>query len=268
VRRSEWLVAGYFVYLALAVWLQGQRQHGGLMVAALALSAGAFGLARVPADPAWQTARDWAPGVFLLAGYWLPGKLFVRPDEALEQRLMRIDEIWLGPFATRSAQLPRLVSLVFEVAYLLCYPLVPAAFGLLYATAGTSAAVADAFWTPVLLAVFICYGLLPWLPTRPPRALLPEIPKNPASSIRRLNLAVLKRASIQVNTLPSGHVAAAAAAALAVGRFTPVAGVAIGLLALAIAAGAVIGRYHYAVDVVLGVLTAVLAFALTSAAGL
>jgi len=46
---------------------------------------------------------------------------------------------------------------------------------------------------------------------------------------------VLNRASIQVNTFPSGHVAAALASALAVGALFPMAGTVIGLLALSIA---------------------------------
>jgi membrane-associated phospholipid phosphatase len=74
---------------------------------------------------------------------------------------------------------------------------------------------------------------------------------------------VLNHASIQVNTLPSGHVAAAVAAALAVGTFMPAAGAVIGVLAVSIALAAVLGRYHYAADAVLGALTALAAFAIT-----
>jgi hypothetical protein len=147
---------------------------------------------------------------------------------------------------------------------MLCYPLVPVAFGLLYFSAPPTAPDAlDRFWSIVLLAVFSCYGLLPWLPTRPPRAFLPA-DLRAASALRRLNLHVLNHASIQVNTLPSGHVAAAVAAALAVGQFNPAAGVIIGVLAVSIALAAVLGRYHYAADAVLGALTALAAFAIAA----
>jgi hypothetical protein len=261
-------VAGYFVYLALTIWIKGHREHRPLMGWALALAAAALVPSQLPAGPVGQTIRDWAPGVFLLAGYWLPGRLFVQPDTRLEQRLLKFDEICLGPLATGSRGVPWALGAVFEMAYLLCYPLVPVSFGLLYVTVVETGPVSDAFWTTVLIAVFFCYGLLPWLPTRPPRALLQNPQMNASSFIRRLNLTVLNRASIQVNTLPSGHVAAAVAAALAVGRHLPVEGVAIGILAMAIAVGAVIGRYHYAADVVLGAITAWLAFVFTSGAGL
>ena len=153
-----------------------------------------------------------------------------------------------------------------ELTYLLCYPLVPLAFGVLYFGAPNPANLepsADSYWTAVLLAVFSCYGLLPWLPTRPPRALAPDNSRS-RSSIRWLNHVILHRASIQANTFPSGHVAAALASALAVGALFPAAGLIIGVLALSIAVAAVVGRYHYAADVVLGALVAVLAFAVSS----
>jgi membrane-associated phospholipid phosphatase len=80
--------------------------------------------------------------------------------------------------------------------------------------------------------------------------------------LRRLNLAVLSRGSIQVNTVPSGHAAGAVATALAVGSVMPVAGaVFLGLAALIVLA-TVLGRYHYVVDSVLGVLVALAAWSL------
>jgi membrane-associated phospholipid phosphatase len=147
-----------------------------------------------------------------------------------------------------------------ELSYLLCYPLVPLAFAAMVFWNGSP----DHFWTTVLLAVFACYGLLPWLPTRPPRTLPSETEALDRPSIfRRFNIAVLGRASIQVNTFPSGHVAAALAAALAVGQVHPLVGGAIALLSVSIAVAAVVGRYHYAADVVLGAAVALIAFTMT-----
>ena len=121
--------------------------------------------------------RDWAPGVYLLAGYWLPGRLFTSANERLEHWLIETDRAWLGEaLAAATAKLPTALVNYLELSYLLCYPLVPIAFGLLYFFAGNDpigAAAPDTFWSAVLLAVFTCYGLLPWLPTRPPRAFLP-----------------------------------------------------------------------------------------------
>jgi len=100
--------------------------------------------------------------------------------------------------------------------------------------------------------------VLPWLATRPPRAIEGE-PASPGV-IRRLNLQLLGRASIQLNTFPSGHAAASAATALAVSARLPTVGLALGLLAFGIAVGSVIGRYHYAADALAGVLLGLVGF--------
>ena len=148
----------------------------------------------------------------------------------------------------------------FEVAYLFCYPLVPAGFVYLY-IAGPAEEI-DRFWTAVLLASFSCYGLLPWLPTRPPRALEQTVVPS-RSRVRLLNLRVLGRASVQLNTFPSAHVAASLATALAVGVRHPSAGLVLGVIALAISLGSVLGRYHYAADALSGTALALLGFMLS-----
>ena len=73
-----------------------------------------------------------------------------------------------------------------------------------------------------------------------------------APVMRRVNDAIVGHGSIQVNTIPSGHVAGAVAAGLAVLSWLPVAGVVLLVIATLIAVAATLGRYHYAVDCVLG----------------
>jgi membrane-associated phospholipid phosphatase len=85
-----------------------------------------------------------------------------------------------------------------------------------------------------------------------------------APAARRFNLAILDRASVQACTIPSGHVAGAVAAALAVLPVSTTASVVFLLMSVLIAASATAGRYHYAVDCALGVLVAVVAFGATS----
>ena len=79
---------------------------------------------------------------------------------------------------------------------------------------------------------------------RAPRVLL---------ALRRVNRVVLDRASVRVNTFPSGHVATAVAAALTTGELLtgllPLLLVVAGTIALA----TVVGRYHYTADTVIGV---------------
>jgi hypothetical protein len=256
------MAAGYFLYL-LAPIAVSPRPRGvrfALLFAAVALIAAIAAISRLPEGQVFGVLRDWAPCVYLLAGYWLPGRLCTAPNQRLERLLLRIDEwlmSWLRPLRRADS---RALRAWLEFSYLLCYPLVPAAFGVAYLLQPDPAIAADRFWRVVLAAVFVCYGLVPWLPTRPPRALPPSVGLG-GGSMRRLNVLVLRHASIQMNTFPSGHAAAAVASALVVGRLHPAAGVIVGAIAVSIAVASVVGRYHYAADAVLGALVAAGAFA-------
>ena len=170
---------------------------------------------------------------------------------AMDDRLLRRS----GILAAYDAG-PRIVRELFETAYVLVYPVIPAAVVTL-AIGGHLDAV-PRFWATVLLAEFVSYGMLPWLQTRPPRAIESAAGgMHPPSAVRQFNAAILSRGSIQVNTVPSGHAAGAVATALAVADVMPVAGIVFALLAAAIVAATVLGRYHYLVDSLLGALVAV-----------
>jgi membrane-associated phospholipid phosphatase len=252
--RWEWIVLGYVTYLAsvAAIATRFRRARGPTFAAAFA------------AWTMWAMARDvprslaldiLLPAGCLLAGYWLSGLFFVAPMVHLERWLLRIDE---RTGVSRVAW-PRLVRDYFELAYVLVYAVVPA--GAVTLAIGGHADVVPRFWSVVLLAEFFSYGMLPWVQTRPPRAI--EVTHDLSRvkpALRRFNLALLGRASIQANTLPSGHAAGAAAAALAVTTVMPAAGVAFIVLAVSIAIATVIGRYHYIVDSVLGVVVAIAAW--------
>ena len=202
------------------------------------------------------------PLIYIPIGYWLPALLVTRTNPAFERRLLTLDRRWLGieNVATISERVPRPVIELLELAYLSCIPMVPLGFACLY-VAGLREE-SDRFWTAILLAVFGCYGVLPWLPTRPPRA-IEDASIPPSGFVRRVNLRLLDAASVQLNTFPSGHAAGSLATALAVGAPLPLLGLPLGLLALAIAIGSVVGRYHYAADAVAGAALAILAFVIS-----
>jgi membrane-associated phospholipid phosphatase len=228
-----------------------------LVAAAIAWGAFAvFGRARL--SPAVEIV---VPSLTLLAGYWLSGLLFVRPNVRIERWLQSLDHRVLTHTGILAwfCRSPRIVQEFFELSYLLVYLAVPAG-----ATTLVIAGHADQvgrFWTIVLLAEFACYGMLPWIQTRPPRLIESADGIAPrAVGVRRLNLSLVNTASIQANTLPSGHAAGALATALAVGAIMPVAGVVFLLAALSISIATVFGRYHYVVDTVLGVLVALAAW--------
>ena len=247
------MAAIYFAYLAAVAIARLKPKPAFLSIATL-LSIFVVGMPHV------------MPLVYLLIGYWLPALIVREPNVRFEQRLLDIDRRLFGPdgLARFERSAPRAVIEYLELAYLLCYAVVPAGYACLL-LAGHGGDVIDRFWSIVLLASFLCYGLLPWIPTRAPRAV--ERSRGAGrSSIRQLNMAVLDRASVQWNTFPSGHTAASVATALAVAIDMPAAGFVLGSVAVSIAAGSVVGRYHYAADALAGVAVAIVAFVMVTAA--
>jgi hypothetical protein len=263
LRASDWIVVAYFAYLAGAAAVVpgiGRPQRGRAIGTAIAVVIAVLIFATFGA---WARLwRDLMPLVYILVGYRLPALLVTRTNQVLERRLLALDHRWfgIGHVTAISGRAARTMTELLELAYLCCYPMVPIGFACLY-VAGLGEE-SDRFWTAILLAVFGCYGMLPWLPTRPPRAIEGE-PMQSAGLVRGVNLRVLGVASIQLNTFPSGHAAASLATALAVGARLPLAGFLLGLLALAIAIGSVVGRYHYAADALAGVALAIVGFVIS-----
>lgn len=257
MRPFERLAAAYFVVVAVSAWLTDAPRarrlratlYAGLVLALLGAAAW-----RAP-----STLRVWLPHAYLVFGYWLPAVVtrgvehprfeawLQRTDERIAVRIVRRRPSWLSHY--------------LELAYLFCYPLVPAAFALVFAR-GASPDV-DRFWEAVLLSGYACYVTLPWLTSRPPRLLLAAT--DAARGVAAVNAFMLGRVSHQLTTFPSGHAAVSVASALSVASVSGAAGLVFGLLAASIAVAAVVGRYHYTIDVLLGVLVGVVAWALSSA---
>jgi len=218
----------------------------GAAVVAVSLSLPADGLANV-----WLL-----PPLALLVGYWTSGFLFVAPMPRTERLLARIDEE-LGVQQIAGGMPGPLVELL-EFAYSAVYLLIPIA---LWLALGQGVAV-DRFWTTILLTDYVCFGMLPWVQTRPPRALGFDAPWR--SRWRIVNLRMLNASSVQVNTFPSGHCAEALACALLTsGGSAPVVAW-MWFNAAAISAGTVLGRYHYAADALAGWAVALLVWVLLS----
>jgi membrane-associated phospholipid phosphatase len=258
VRGWEAASAAFFVYiLAVALVLRGLDPASRRR--ALAGAVAGLGLVIL----SWRIAPDWIlhgwilPPLLLLLGYWTTGLLFVAPMPRAERILEGADRALRIP--ALAARAPRPLAELLELAYAGVYPLIPIALvlHLLYTPGGE----ADHFWSVVLVADFVCFGMLPWVQTRPPRAF--EAGEPWRSSVRALNLRILGTASIEVNTFPSGHAAEALVVTLLVlGSPWPiVAGMLV--VAAAISAGAVLGRYHYALDVLAGWFVAVVVWSLS-----
>jgi hypothetical protein len=251
----ESLALAYFAVLAAVTPAAVVPWRRRLLVASLSLASAALVLAigRAGSD----VLRAWAPHAYLVTGYWLPALIAPRP--ATPTRFER----WLATTDRRlraGPGVPRLLVHVTELAYLLCYPLVPAAFVVVWREG--QAADATRFWVTVLLAGYACYVPLPWLVSRPPRLVQERLETRHA--LGDVNRFVLGRVSHGLNTFPSGHVAVATACALALRPVSFTAGIFAAVVALAIAVGAAAGRYHYVIDVLLGLIVGAAAAAIAA----
>lgn len=245
----EWPLASalFFVYVATAAAFL-PRLPSGRRWRAASLAIPGFLLSVAAATFGYRAIlHDWLlPPALLLLAYWSSGALFVAPMPRAEAALMRPDR--LLRVRSTAGSLPRVLAELLELAYLGVYPLIPAA--LVLHVLLTPQPDPTRFWTVILVTDYICFATLPWLQTRPPRALEGADPWH--SSVRSFNRRFHQAATIQVNTFPSGHAAEALAAALLVSAAPAPVLAGMLLLALAISTGAVLGRYHYVVDAVAG----------------
>ena len=266
MRPAEWTNIVFFSLFVALAWIrkmppQQRRRAARIGGAGAGLTLAALYLRRVLPPLPVSMIRDWLPAPLMLLAYWQTGAFVRASNEGLQRRLEDLDLKLLGESARIDLGGNLVLQNYFELAYLFCYPLIPLGLGVLYLWHLRQNA--DQYWAAILPATYLCYILLPFMQALPPRLLQAEEEVQRArSSIRRLNLWLLRHASIQVTTFPSAHVAATTAASLVLLRLVPLAGLVFLLLSLSIAIGAVTGRYHYALDVLLGAGLAVVVFVL------
>jgi membrane-associated phospholipid phosphatase len=241
----------YFLYVAVVCWLRPlpARRRLRLTAASLALVAVIRTLAALASSP----VRDWAPLLYVGAGYYLTGHLFVRPSERLESWLQAWDRRLLGDPTTRFARWPWWVVAYLDVVYTFCFLLLPGGFAVLAATGRST--LANHYWTMVLAADLGAFAPLSVFQTRPPW-MLEKAPELADKSTHRLASYMVRNATIGVNTFPSGHVAVSLAIAVAVIGPMPLAGGILLGLTVSISVACIVGRYHYAVDVLAGAMLA------------
>ena len=246
----------FFGYLAVvALFPRGlDRRRRRMTLAGVALGAAILVVSRALLPDSF--ANQWVlPPALLLLGYWTSGLLFVAPMPSVERVLADIDRRLA--IQSIAARCPRALAELFEFAYSGVYPLVPIALFI----ALRSGVSADRFWTTVLITDFLCFAMLPWIQTRPPRSLGFAVPWR--SAWRPVNEQLLASGSIQANTFPSDHAAEGLALALlAVDAPAPLVAWMF-FNAAAISAGAVLGRYHYAADAFAGWLVALVVWGIT-----
>jgi hypothetical protein len=251
----------FFLYIVVILASRGAATRAAMqrVVAGSIAGVGTVLLSLVHGAPAILTDLLLPPLVLLIA-YWTSGMLFVAPIAAQERALERLDNRL--NILTFARGLPRVIVELLEAAYLGVYALIPVA--LLIHIFFSKRPDPAQFWAVILITDFVCFAVLPWVQTRPPRAL--EATEPWTSSIRKLNLRLLGSASIQVNTFPSGHAAEGLAAALLVLDAPAPIVVLMLIAAVKVAAGAVLGRYHYLADALAGFAVAVSVWTIIGAA--
>lgn len=240
-----------FMYTALVALFRKRLPPGVRMRAVGGSIAGLLLTGASALAPFHPLLHQWLlPPALLLLAYWTSGLLFVAPMKGIERTFALIDRL---VHVRRAGSLaPVGLAEFLEFAYAAVFALIPIAL-MLHLNFSASPD-ADRFWTVILITDFLCFAVLPWIQTRPPRSL--EVGDPWSSSLRTFNLRWVDKASIQVNTFPSGHAAEALAAALLVSNLRCGVFVWMLLSAGAVSAGAVLGRYHYAVDALAGWLVA------------
>jgi membrane-associated phospholipid phosphatase len=269
LRASEWLILGYFFYVAIlaAFFFVPWKAF----VLATAVGVVILLLARSK-----TVTRDLAPLAFTLAAYremdWFtPG---VR-DHHLEKLWILWDRRLLNDLHLRAAieTLGALLPSYFELCYFLVYGVAPVAIALLFLN--HRRARANDFWLAYLAGTLGAYAMFPFFPSEPPRAAFPghDLP-HLITAMRRVNLWILGGYGIHSSVFPSAHVSSVLSAAWGLHATIPdrpwIARAFV-FYGVSVAIATVYGRYHYAVDAVAGVvisLLGVVALRLFSSPGL
>ena len=279
---AEQVALAFFVYITLAAFVFHLAARDlGLIVTLNAVTLGTLmALRRNRQRALWLAgASDLFPALLILVAYRESGLLLTPdPTHRLDYVFIPWDRALLqSQFvqAVLQAGAPWLQHYL-ELAYLLCYPLVPLGVAAVYWAAQRSAAsepaaargkrAMDDFWAAVLLATLFCYAVYPFFPLTPPRVLFGDVPgPHVAPLLRKWNFWLLDHYSVQACIFPSGHVAAVTAVALAVRKHAPRLGALFLFLAASVAVATVYGRYHYAADAVAGALVGVAAYVASNA---
>ncbi|HWY45840.1 MAG TPA: phosphatase PAP2 family protein [Bryobacteraceae bacterium] len=269
LRSSEWLLIGYFGYVALITPLFPlDPQIKWLALAVLVLVASLL-LALVFAESygsreIFSIARDWIPLALTLIAYremdWF-SPLMRNFD--LELHWLEWDRKLLhGAGLQRAIEwLGVLLPAYLEFCYLLVYAVGPISVALLYGQRRRE--LVNYFLLLYLAGTLLAYALLPYFPSDPPRTLFGEsdLP-NVITPMRRFNLWILRGYGIHSSVFPSAHVSSAFSAAWALFWLLPEKrkfGWMMLVYAVSVAVATIYGRYHYAADAVAGLGVSVIA---------
>lgn len=262
LRASEWVLVGFFGYVAFISLFFPDRPHLGVIPFCVFLFVDAV-LAFIDGFERgrWRVfvshLRDWLPLLYTFVAFREMELFLPRTFEGrLEAHWIALDRLLLEHYQLRAAieSLGVVIPLYLELCYLFVYAIAAICVGILYER-GKRAAI-DRFWIVVLTGTLLAYALFPFFPSQPPRYVFPGLDKPSVITwARRFNLFILNKATIHVGVFPSAHVSAAFSCAWAMFALIPqrkIIGCALVLYACSVSLATVYGRYHYAADVVAG----------------
>lgn len=201
--------------------------------------------------------RDFLPLGFTLLAFEEMNLFASRQfDRRLEQTWIRWDHVLLHDWHLRAAieSLGSAIPIYLEICYLLVYGLGTYCVVVLYVKHRRQDI--DRFFVICLTGTLVAYALLPFFPSQPPRVVFPGMDDPTVTSwVRRFNLWILRKASIQLGVFPSAHVSSAFAAAWAMFLLLPQQkrfGWGVLVYAISVSIATIYGRYHYAADVAAG----------------
>ncbi len=262
LRRTEWTLAVYFVYVAVVARILPARDPipaltfwlNLAILAGYALVAYADSLRR---RPLLGVLRDWYPTVLFLLAYREMGWLAPSSHSyELERLWVRWDKFFLNDLGVKAlieSAGPVMPSLL-EISYTLVYTTPFIGLVVLYAYGHRERV--DRFLFPFALSILCAYVLFPYFPSEPPRTVFPgeDFPSY-VTVFRRFNWALLGNYGIHTSVFPSAHVSGAFAAALTIRHVLPEKRwpwKLLLVLAILIATATVYGRYHYLADAAAG----------------
>jgi hypothetical protein len=271
LRSSEWPLIAFFVSVA-ALCISRDRTLLQASSLALAVPVLLVAIARAAARSCggrWTIVRDWLPVPLVLVAYFsVDWVAWPHGDYELENRFVRWDRALMDDWGLRRAieSLGPVLPALLEAVLLAVYLILP--LGITYLYARRQRDRIDTFLFPFLMGTLAAFAVLPHYPTEAPRLVFAGIDVPPIdTAIRRVNLWILDRWSIESSVLPNPGVALALSAALAMRIAAPERRGMWGALlmfTLLAWAGSVYGRYHYAVDgaAAVAISTAAVAFSL------
>jgi membrane-associated phospholipid phosphatase len=262
LRRSEWVLIGFFAFIAaITPFFPGRPNLGWRPLIEAAAILATLMLISSFQKERWSEPvsrlRDWLPILFTLLAFremelFLP----LTYDGQLEAGWIHLDRAVLNQFHVRDIlqSLGPVLPMYLEVCYLLVYGVGAVCVGILYFSG--KRALVDTFWTIYLTGTLLAYSLFPYFPSQPPRIVFPGLDTPGIITwARQMNLFILDKGTIHVGVFPSAHVSSAFACAWAMFVLIPerrAIGWALTIYACSVSVATVYGRYHYTADVIAG----------------